>query len=69
MQNTNIDENESMLSFDIKSLFTSIPVSLARSSVERALNENEEILKNNSLLDISDVLILLDLCLDAAVFI
>lgn len=60
-------KNHRMASFDVASLFTNVPKDLATEVVKKALKEDDE-LKERTDLMISEILILLRLCLDATYF-
>ena len=51
-----------MASFDVVSLFTSIPLHIAKATTEKLLKENEDWKKKTNL-EIDDIMKLLDLCL------
>ena len=57
-----------MVSFDVKALFTSIPLDLAKDSVKAILDENPTLLPQLTSLTSDDILSLLDVCFEAAVF-
>ena len=57
-----------MVSFDVKALFTSIPLDLAKDSVKAILDENPPLLPQLTSLTSDDILSLLDVCFQAAVF-
>jgi len=44
LQNLQIPENSLLISFDVKSLFTSIPQDLALECIESVLNDNNDLL-------------------------
>ena len=44
LKTTNLDPREILVSFDVKSLFTSIPINLARECVENCLSKNDQLL-------------------------
>ena len=54
--------------FDVKALFPSVPTDLALQCVEKVLDENPQMLQSSTLLDKNDILDLLKICLEAAVF-
>ena len=57
-----------MVSFDVKALFTSIPLDLAKDSVKAILDENPTLLPQLTSLTSDDILSLLNVCIQAAVF-
>lgn len=57
-----ISDDQVLVSFDVKSLFTSIPLDLARESVKLVLEKNPQLLHEQTSLDSNDILNLLDLC-------
>ena len=63
-----INDDEIMVSFDVKALFTSIPFDLAKDSVKAILDENPTLLPQLTSLTSDDILSLLDVCFQAAVF-
>ena len=67
IRNTNIEENEDMVSFDVESLYTSIPVDSALQAVETYLHQDMD-LGNRTILDIPDILSLLKFCLKNTYF-
>ena len=63
-----ISDNEELVSFDAKALFTSIPLHLARESVKSALQDQPQMLSQLTSLSSDDVLTLIDICFKGAVF-
>ena len=57
-------EKEVLVSFDVVSLFTNIPTSLAV-QVARKYLENDEDLEERTLLTVDNIILLLEMCLDA----
>ena len=62
-----IDDNDVLVSFDVKSLFTQISQDFALNCLEKALN-NSEVWKTRTLLEKEDILELGKLCLSSTVF-
>ena len=62
-----IPASHSLVSFDVKSLFTSIPHDLALESVKNAIEDDDKILER-TLMGPPEIMSLLNLCLKANVF-
>ena len=67
LENQIIPEDYLLVSFDVKSLFTCIPHSLALEAIENALNNDREIFER-TFLGIEDILNLIKLCIKSATF-
>lgn len=63
-----ISSDDVLVSYDVKSLFTSIPLDLARESVKLSLENHPQLLSQITSLTCDDILGLLDLCFSGAVF-
>lgn len=68
LENIIIPPDHVLVSFDVKSLFTSVPLDLAVSCVEEIINSNLDLLKDHTNLEPEEIIQLLNICLDAAVF-
>ena len=62
------DSYEELASLDVKALFTSIPLDLARESVKSALQDQPELLSELTSLTSDDVLTLIDICFKGDIF-
>ena len=67
IQDLEISEDEELVSFDVKSLFTCIPLIEIMRSVSDAIDEDEDFL-NNEKLSKRELMELLDLCLNSTFF-
>ena len=67
LKNATIEEDEIMVSFDIKSLFTSVPVDQAEIAVQEALRNDEE-LQERTNLKVDAIMSLVRLCLTTTSF-
>ena len=67
LQNLNIPDDYILVSFDVKSLFTSIPVDLALSSMTNAI-QNDDTLQERTGLRKDDVMELSELCMTSNCF-
>ena len=67
MKNVKLEEGDELLSFDVVSLFTSIPVDLAIQVVTDVLS-NDETLLDRSTIPVVDIVDLLDFCLSTTNF-
>ncbi|KAL9971531.1 hypothetical protein ACROYT_G017705 [Oculina patagonica] len=67
MKNVSLKEDEELVSFDVVSLFTSIPVELAI-QVAKDLLSNDVTLQDRSTIPVSDIVDLLDFCLSTTNF-
>lgn len=56
-----------MVSFDVKSLYTSVPPELAMECVKSSL-ENDQTFKNRTSLTVDNIMELLQLCLQSNIF-
>ena len=63
-----IPDDQLLVSFDVKSLFTSVPTDIAHQQVREVLMNNQDLLHQHTSLSIEEILELLTLCLNAAVF-
>ena len=61
MKNVKLEEGDELLSFDVVSLFTSIPVDLAIEVATDVLS-NDETLLDRSTIPVDDIVDLLDFC-------
>ena len=72
VQTLSLDEDEMMVSFDVKSLFTSVPTDVAcevaRKRLEIENEKNDSSVFANTGMDADDILRLLRLCLDTTYF-
>ena len=64
-----IGEDKTFVSFDIKSLFTSVPIEEVIEQVETILQQNHQTLGKSTTLDKDEIITLLKLCTEAAFFI
>ena len=62
-----LDESELMVSFDVVSLFTDIPVKLAQQVAQERL-ESDDTLSDRTKLSVKEIMSLLSLCLHATYF-
>ena len=67
LSNVTLSNDENLISFDVRSLFTQIPPDLALTSLDEALEEND-LWKRNTLLDKNEILDLVKICLSSTVF-
>ena len=67
MKNVKLEEGDELLSFDVVSLFTSIPVDLAIQVATDVLS-NDETLQDRSTIPVDDIVDLLDFCLSTTNF-
>ena len=67
MKNVRLKEDDELLSFDVVSLFTSIPVGLAIQVATDVLS-NDETLQDRSTIPVDDIVDLLDFCLSTTNF-
>ena len=67
-----LDEGEVMVSFDVQSLFTSVPTEeacdVARRRLEREFEKEDSIIRAKTSLDVDDIILLLRLCLSSTYF-
>ncbi|XP_076067663.1 uncharacterized protein LOC143040454 [Oratosquilla oratoria] len=63
----NLRRGDVMVSFDVQSMFTSIPRDLAKSALKSAMEENRGFLDNQKL-SVSELMRLISLCLDSTYF-
>ena len=63
-----IFDNEELVSFDVKALFTSIPLDLARESVKSTLQDLPQMLSELTSLSSDDLQTLIDIWFKGAVF-
>ena len=68
LENIVISDDQLLVSFDVKSLFTSVPTDIAHQQVREVLMYNQDLLHQHTSLSIEEILELLTLCLNAAVF-
>ena len=68
LENIVIPDDQLLVSFDVKSLFTSVPTDIAHQLVREVLMNNQDLLHQHTSLSIEEILELLTLCLNAAVF-
>ena len=68
LENIVIPDDQLVVSFDVKSLFTSVPTDIAHQQVREVLMNNQDLLHQHTSLSIEEILELLTLCLNAAVF-
>ena len=68
----NLTDDEIMVSFDVKSLFTSVPIDVACDMVKQRLDDEMEkddsMVRAKTCMDVVDILILLRLCLNTTYF-
>ena len=62
LSNIQIPENNLMLSFDVKNLFTSIPIDFAMAAITEAVTANDSILQTTNLSK-EDIIDLTKICL------
>ena len=67
LENIVIPDDQLLVSFDFKSLFTSVPTDSAHQQVREVLMNNQDLLHQHTSLSIEEILELLTLCLNAAV--
>ena len=67
MKNVSLKEDEELVSFDVVSLFTSIPVKLAI-QVAKDLLSNDDTLQDRTTIPVDDIVDLLDFCLSTTNF-
>jgi len=67
MKNVKLEEGDELLSFDVVSLFTSIPVELAIQVATDVLSKNAT-LQDRSTIPVDDIVDLLDFCLSTTNF-
>lgn len=67
MNGITIPEDYALVSFDVKSLFTSIPLELAEESITSAINEDDQLMWRTSL-STSQIMELVKHCLQANIF-
>lgn len=67
LRTTSIDDDEILVSFDVKSLYTSVPVKQALDSVEKLLSSDQS-WANQSPMPVSSIVQLLKLCLEDTSF-
>ena len=67
MKNISIEQDETMVSFDVKSLFTSVPVKRAAVAIEKILNDDET-LRGRTTLSVNAIMSLVKLCLSMTSF-
>lgn len=58
IQNISLQDNDVLVSFDVKSLFTNIPIDIALTEIERRWDE----IKNNMKINKEDFIKLLEFC-------
>ena len=68
LENIVIPDDQLLVSFDVKSLFISVPTDIAHQQVGEVLLNNQDLLHQHTSLSIEEVLELLSLCLNVAVF-
>lgn len=68
LQDLTVPGTHIMVSFDVKSLFTSIPTDQAISYVDQILNNNSIMLSTATKLNKEDILELLKICIDTTTF-
>ena len=67
LENVNVPDSHILVSFDVKSLFTSIPIKLALESVEDMIKNNPK-LKETTSLNPKSIMNLLNICMEANCF-
>ena len=67
LKNISIEQDETMVSFDVKSLFTSVPVKRAAVAIEKILNDDET-LRGRTTLSVNAIMSLVKLCLSMTSF-
>ena len=60
-----VSQDESLVSFDVKALFPSVPIKLALEKADKVLEENPDLLKQQTNLERHQVMDLLTLCTEA----
>ena len=68
LENIVIPDEQLLVSFDVKSLFTSVPIDIAPQQDRQVLMSNQHLLHQHTSLSIEEILELLTLCLNVAVF-
>jgi len=68
LENITIQDEDKLVSFDVKSLFTSVPLDLALKCVDEIITANPDLLIEQTKLSKEEILELVKLCLEAAVF-
>ena len=67
LKNIIVPDNHLLVSFDVKALFTSIPLDFAKECFKKFLVKNSLIF-DQTRLNLNELLILVDFCLDASFF-
>lgn len=68
LENLIIPDDHILVSFDVKQLFTSVPLDLALSCVDEIIESNRNLFNQSTTLEPEEVTQLLKICLDASVF-
>ena len=68
----NLADDETMVSFDVESLFTSVPVDVAcevaKKRLESEMKKEDSIVRASTAMEVDDILLLLKLCLNTTYF-
>ena len=62
------NNDDVMVSFDVKSLFTSVPIDLAVNCVKNAIENNPDLLREKTKLSSDDIIDLLKICIHSVTF-